>query len=370
MPKKNLDKKNTKSKKKSGSQNEVALVLPSNSLRPTLPTGSISQKSIKKSTKKRVDNRESAYKHWVFTLNNYTDDDEQRVKAIADLCTYMIVAKEVASTGTPHLQGYLEARNKHRAHVIEKWFNNRAHIEKARDSPYAQPDYVWLDVWFKHGDKYDPKTNTKTVNEQWKEIAQLAMENKIDEIIAKYPGQYLAKHAGIEKIAERGLRKDKDLEETCGTWIYGKSGLKKTRYAKSLFPGKNIYLKPKNRFFDNYEGEEVVIIEDLEPKDFEQMYGLINNWSDVFPFTAEKKHSNLKSIRPEHIIITSNHSPNFVMNGLTNDKDAFLRRFEIIELSHNIFTKEIDIKRYPKPKMLDKDIKMNEIFMEEPYVMF
>lgn len=44
-------------------------------------------------------------KLWCFTLNNYTDDDLQRLSNPIDGVVYMVFGKEIASTGTPHLQG-------------------------------------------------------------------------------------------------------------------------------------------------------------------------------------------------------------------------------------------------------------------------
>lgn len=43
---------------------------------------------------------------WIFTLNNYTEAECEQVDELKDLCTRLYVAKEVATSGTPHLQGY------------------------------------------------------------------------------------------------------------------------------------------------------------------------------------------------------------------------------------------------------------------------
>lgn len=77
--------------------------------------------------------RISASKRWCFTLNNYNQ------KEMVDLvemfkqsdCKY-IVGEEVGEQGTPHLQGYIEAKSYIRP--IEKFKNKRIHWEKCKGS--------------------------------------------------------------------------------------------------------------------------------------------------------------------------------------------------------------------------------------------
>lgn len=48
-------------------------------------------------------------KRFCFTLNNYNDDDLEKLKEYAQQwCQFAIIGKEIApTTGTPHLQGYM-----------------------------------------------------------------------------------------------------------------------------------------------------------------------------------------------------------------------------------------------------------------------
>lgn len=47
-----------------------------------------------------------------------------------------------------------------------------------------------------------------------------------------------------------------------GIWIYGPPGTGKTHRARTRY-GK-VYLKPQNKWWDGYQGEETVVIDDLD----------------------------------------------------------------------------------------------------------
>lgn len=76
---------------------------------PIIPPGSDLVAPLKKAS-----GRTPRYRHWAFTYNNYTDDDVDRISIkLGDKkrVTYAIFGKEVAKTGTPHLQGYVSFKD-------------------------------------------------------------------------------------------------------------------------------------------------------------------------------------------------------------------------------------------------------------------
>lgn len=106
-------------------------------------------------------------------------------------------------------------------------------------------------------------------------------------------------------------------------WLWGDAGTGKTRSAWERYPG--LYVKNRNKWWDGYNGEEVVLIDDWDPN-CSQLAGYLKVWSDRYPFRAEVKGSSMM-IRPKKIIITSNYSPADCFS--IQDLEAIRRRFKV-----------------------------------------
>lgn len=73
----------------------------------------------------------SMSKRWCFTWNNYTSDEYSSIAQILREQGFSyIIGEEVASTGTPHLQGYIEKKQRFRPSQLK--LCNKIHWEKAR----------------------------------------------------------------------------------------------------------------------------------------------------------------------------------------------------------------------------------------------
>ncbi len=80
----------------------------------------------------------SPAKRWCFTVNNYDFEMVKEISSIVpELCDVYIVAKEVGKKGTPHLQGYVEFKEKCRPRNIFKNNINKFHWEKAKGNRNA-----------------------------------------------------------------------------------------------------------------------------------------------------------------------------------------------------------------------------------------
>jgi len=86
-------------------------------------------------------------KRYCFTFNNYTEEGIETFKTIVQgMCIYLYWSHEVApTTGTPHLQGYLELKKKTRASVLGKIFKTqekKPNFCAANGSAKENEDYI------------------------------------------------------------------------------------------------------------------------------------------------------------------------------------------------------------------------------------
>lgn len=90
----------------------------------------------------------SRAKRWTFTLNNPTEEDEQRLGGIVSggLGEYLVYGRELApDTGTPHLQGYVIWSSAIRFTTCKNRLGGNCHVEVASRSPETNRNYCTKD---------------------------------------------------------------------------------------------------------------------------------------------------------------------------------------------------------------------------------
>lgn len=176
--------------------------------------------------------------------------------------------------------------------------------------------------------KYILKNNN---GKDWEKFIEVLKNYTINEIIES---EYSMLYARYRQFAGEVMTRFRKLETIQGElkneWYWGPTGTGKSRKAREENPG--AYLKNQNKWWDGYDDEKVVIIEEWSP----EVKGLTNYmkiWCDRYPFLAEIKGSAIK-IRPEKIIVTSNYSIDECFEG--TDLEAIRRRFRVTQFHERL----------------------------------
>jgi len=94
----------------------------------------------------------SLAKIWCFTLNNYTDEDIERLSKLIDekKATYLIYGKEVGAEGTPHLQGVIFFSKRLRLAQAKRLLGANLHVEIPRNLnasiQYCKKEGDWIEL--------------------------------------------------------------------------------------------------------------------------------------------------------------------------------------------------------------------------------
>nr|WAE43223.1 MAG: replication associated protein [Cressdnaviricota sp.] len=236
---------------------------------------------------------------WCFTLNNYTEEEYQR--CIDVQCRYIVIGKEIGESGTPHLQGYVHYSTNVPMSRVKKDLSTRAHVERRFGTVSEAANYCKKDGnFFENGDM--PRDQKQT----WKDVMELAQAGKMEQIMEDYPAIYILHRPKLEALNKTPpALLDRDLKSHF-EWWYGPTGTGKSHQIWTQYPIH--YDKQINKWWDGYDREDVVVIEEADPKKCEHMAYFFKRWMDRYPFQAEIKGAVLSQIRPKKIIITSNYT--------------------------------------------------------------
>lgn len=259
-------------------------------------------------------------RNYCFTINNYTEGDLLQCKTLE--CRYLVVGEEVGESGTPHLQGTVCFVNTRTFSAVKKDLP-KAHIEVCRN---VQSSITYCKKDGKFFEKGDPPKTPQEIGknekERWKDVRLAAEEGRWDDI----PESVRFNQAKLIKyhydMAQLSVRLEDTEEEHL--WYCGPPGTGKSRKAREENP--DAYLKMCNKWWDGYDNEDVVLIEDFDASHTVLCHHL-KIWADRYPFMAEYK-GGARKIRPKKIIVTSNYHPKDIWQK-AGDLDPILRRFAV-----------------------------------------
>lgn len=265
-------------------------------------------------------------KNFCFTVNNYTEKDIELLQNID--CKYIIYGKEKGESGTPHLQGFIVFKSQKTLSAAIKTFP-KYHVEVAI-TVHAAIEYCK-----KEGDFTERGTAPMTQKDKgvkgkefWEKTFDLAKAGDFEKIDRKV---LLSHYNTIKTIARDYAVRPPDLEDVCGLWFVGAPGTGKSYSARKDYGV--YYLKETNKWWDSYQNEPTVIVDEVEKDSASYMGHYLKKWADRYAFDAEVKGSKL-IIRPERIIVTSNYTIQDIFGADVQMEQAINRRFKTIKFSH------------------------------------
>ena len=123
-------------------------------------------------------------------------------------------------------------------------------------------------------------------------------------------------------FAQALLQEPYDHDDVRGEWVFGPPGSGKSRYARSFT---NPFLKAQNKWWDGYNGEETVVLDDM---DSDCLGHFLKIWADRYACTGEIKGGTVQ-LRHKRFIITSNYPIDHFWDKGTEMYQAISRRFTL-----------------------------------------
>lgn len=130
---------------------------------------------------------------------------------------------------------------------------------------------------------------------------------------------------------------NEEIKDKLSIWIYGTPGIGKSYSVRQCFT--NVYNKIDNKWWNNYKGQQTVLIDDFDNRD---LFHELKIWADRYMFDAEVKGGYITPY-VKNFIVTSNYS----LNDFVHQQALLLalkRRFIEINADDYIVNGHFDLK--------------------------
>jgi len=269
-------------------------------------------------------------KFWCFTINNpapfYADLNG------AKNWVYLVVGNEIApSTGTPHLQGFIAYKVRTKFSTVKIQFPRAKLAMMYKDSnPVAASTYCKKDGDYEEfgtlPDFQGGATGGSAKAQNFRRIIDLSENADYQTLKEDHPSEYFRHYHTIKRIAMDNPKPVTELDKLDNDWIWGKTGLGKSRIARKENPG--IFVHLKNKWWIGYKDEETILFDDIGRSESVWIGDKLKTYCDHYPFPCETKGDG-SLIRPKRIIVTSNYSIDDLFCSDPELVEALNRRFNV-----------------------------------------
>lgn len=284
------------------------------------------------------------YKSFLITINN-PEEKGLTHDAIKNIINdkfkhvlYYCLADEIGNEGTYHTHIYITMSMKKRFQSVINAFKKNAHIDVARGTAQECVEYVGKTGKWKESEK-----GTTSVEGTFEEYGNIPDENmpnannktdmleNINRMLLEglTPNEILSKHIAY-RVYENVIKSQYFMLKSEGippirdvsvNWHIGKTGSGKSYIYVKLCEEHgedNVYLGSDytNRcsaLFDNYTGQEIIILDEVKPNSFD--YGYLLKLLDKYKIDIHARYKNVRSIWSE-VHITSVYSPDEIYEAM------------------------------------------------------
>lgn len=258
----------------------------------------------------------SQSRRWCFTLNNYTDNDISEISSWET--TYTVFGREVGESGTPHLQGFIVFPKPKRLSLLKK-LHSGLHWEVARGTSQQASDYCKKDGDYIESGIFPASQGRR--NDLEAAIITLKSDG-LSAVAREHPTVFVKFSRGLRDI-NLFLHESYNHSNVRGYWIWGPPGTGKSHFARSL--SDSIFIKDQNKWWDGYDGELNVILDDL---DTNVLGHHLKIWADRYACKGETKGGTIH-LRHQRFIVTSNYSIDHLWPDDISMCEALNRRFKV-----------------------------------------
>lgn len=207
-------------------------------------------------------------RNFCFTTFEIKNNIERVYTVVNGKIKYVVWQKESCpDTRREHYQGYCELANPQTYAGIKRMFDDDTmHIEPRKGTAQQAADYC--------------KKAESRIEGPWElgQISQQGKRNDLEEVTIKikegkslatvaeeHPGTFIKFHRGMRELYNI-INKPKNRERPMVEYHWGAPGAGKSRRAHEENPNAYHYVDNPNGWFDGYEGQDTVILDDFEGK--------------------------------------------------------------------------------------------------------